>query len=56
MPDSKYEFERLGRLPYNEFSEQMTGDMASMDTAWHHWLQDKYAEQFKKWEQKLKEK
>ena len=29
------ECERLGRIPYNEFSEQNTGDMPSMDKLWH---------------------
>lgn len=42
------EEEKRTRLPYNEFTEHCTGDMASMDTAYHYWMQDKYAES-RKW-------
>lgn len=36
------------RIPYNEFSEICTGDMESMDMAYHYWLQDKYIKE-RKW-------
>jgi hypothetical protein len=40
--------------PMNEFSEHATGDMLSMDTAWHYWMQDKYAAARKWWEEQRK--
>jgi hypothetical protein len=32
------------RIPYNEFANDLEY-MPSMDTAWHHWLQDRYAKE-----------
>jgi hypothetical protein len=49
----KMEFEKLHRLPDNEFTEICSADMPDLDLAYHHWLQDRYAEQFKKWEEKM---
>jgi hypothetical protein len=41
--------------PLNEFSEHCTGDMPSMDWAWHSWMQEKYDEQRKALERKAKQ-
>jgi hypothetical protein len=35
------------RIPYNEFSNDLEYQ-PSMDSAWHYWLQDKYIEA-RKW-------
>jgi lysozyme family protein len=38
----------------NEFSEQFTGDMESMDSAYHYWMQDKYKVARLQWERNKK--
>jgi hypothetical protein len=38
----------------NEFSEHATGDMASADSMWHYWMQDKYEDARKWWEEQRK--
>ena len=49
-----FEFERQHRVPDNEFTNDIEY-MASMDSAYHAFLQDKYTEQFKQWERKMRE-
>ena len=44
------------RLPYNEFSEFCTGDMADMDIVYHHWMQDKWKDQRETWRKQEEEK
>lgn len=41
------------RIPYNEFSEQFTGDMKDSDTSWHYWCQPKYKEMKENWENRI---
>lgn len=43
-------------IPNNEFTEICTADMKSADSMWHGWMQDKWIEARKWWENKLKEK
>ncbi len=55
MPEPyKYLFERIGRVPYNEFSEQCTADMKDMDSTYREWIKPKYKEAREKWEEKIK--
>lgn len=44
-----------GRIPDNEFSEQFTGDMPSMDETYHRWLQPRWDKERAWWIQKQNE-
>ena len=54
MPEHKYLFEKLGRIPYNEFSEINTADMPSSDYMWHCWMHDEFKKVREEWEKKIK--
>ena len=47
------EFDRLKRIPFNEFSEICTGDLPDLDLAYHYFLQPQYEKQFKQWSEKF---
>jgi len=50
----KYLFERIGRIPYNEFSEICTGDMKDMDPAYREWIKPQWKKAREAWEKKIK--
>lgn len=39
----------LNRIPDNEFTEFCTGDMPSMDSTYHHWMQPRWDKERKAW-------
>jgi hypothetical protein len=57
MPEPyKYLFERIGRIPYNEFSEHATADMPDMDTTYREWIKPQYKKAREEWEKKINTK
>jgi hypothetical protein len=50
----KYLFERIGRIPYNEFSEVCTGGMRDMHTTYKEWIKPQWKKAREEWEKKIK--